>query len=480
MADRDDRKQLQLGLQERIDRIQRAAAEKPRKKQTDSFSVSEIVRIVARSLESLFDALWVEGEVSNLKTPVSGHLYFTLKDARSQLSVVMFRSAAQRLNFRVKDGQKLRCLGRLAVYEAQGRFQLTAESAEPAGVGALQLAFERLKARLSAEGLFDEGHKKPLPLLPRSIAIVTSKTGAALRDVIRVLDGRYPTHLIVCPTTVQGKEAAMEIVSALRRADRLRADLIIVGRGGGSIEDLWAFNTEPVARAIFKAKTPVISAVGHEVDLTISDLVADRRAPTPSAAAEIAVPEMRELTKRVFDLRRRLHRAQLQNLRHQALRLERLRGTVVASRRLLDRGRLRLDELHQQARAAIGLRLGRARQELDGARLGLRDHQPRARLARRRADLQKIIERLTTQIEYAVERKRAQLGEFAALLDAMSPLSVLARGYSVVFDERGRVIRRASDVALGDRLRLRLERGELGCRVDAVEPDPGNREQDEE
>ena len=293
-----------------------------------TLTVSQLVRQASRQLEAKFGEVWVEGEVSNLSRPRSGHLYFTLKDDKAQLSVVMFRGHAGRLRFRIEDGQLLRCRGRLGIYDAQGRFQLTAEAAEPTGVGALQLAFEQLKAQLNKEGLFRARHKQRLPRLPRTIAVVTSPTGAAVRDVIRVLQRRCPVRVVVCPTKVQGDGAAAEVVAALGRADRLNADLIIVGRGGGSLEDLQAFNTELVARAIFAARTPVISAVGHEVDVTIADMVADLRAPTPTGAAELAVPVMTELRDQLAVERQRLHRGARHRLDSAALSMERLRGRL--------------------------------------------------------------------------------------------------------------------------------------------------------
>lgn len=437
-----------------------------------TYTVSELVRQASRRLEARFASVWVEGEVSNLKTPASGHGYFTLKDARAQLAVVMFRAQLARLPFRIEDGQQLRCRGGLAIYGPQGRFQLTAEAAEPAGLGALQLAVEQLKRRLEAEGLFDPSRKKPLPRLPRTIAVVTSPTGAALRDIVRVLHTRCPVRVVVCPTPVQGTDAVSGIVRAMARADRLGADLIIVGRGGGSLEDLKAFNNEGVARAIFSARTPVISAVGHEVDLTIADLVADRRAPTPSAAAEMAVPVQEELCEQL-----RVHRARLGRLIHHrlqegALRLERLERRLGTPLALVNRGRMALDEQVAALLGAMTRSVGARRQLLLRLQARLAAQEPRARLGRHRALLEERRRRLEGAVQRALGRRRSTLERLGARLEALGPLSVLERGFGLVLDENQRVINDVSKTAVGRRLVIRLARGQLRCLVEQVDPDP--------
>jgi len=436
------------------------------------YSVSQLVQLASRAVEARFGDVWVEGEVSNLKKPSSGHLYFTLKDARAQLAVVMFRAAASRLRFQLEDGQKLRCRGKLCIYDAQGRFQLTAEHAEPDGAGALQVAFEQLKRKLEGEGLFDPAKKKPLPRLPRRIAVVTSLTGAALRDILRVLHDRCPVHVTVCPTAVQGDEAPPEIVAALGRADRLGVDLIILGRGGGSQEDLWAFNHEGVARAIFSARTPVISAVGHEIDITIADLVADRRAPTPSAAAELAVPVARELAEQLRVCRGRLERAARQRVAERHLALERLRRRLPTPLALVGRGRMRLDDAGGRLEAGLRRRLERVRGELRRQRERLAAQEPRVRLARDRAALVALGGRLQAGMTRRLERGAAGLARAVARLEALSPLGVLARGYSLVLDAGGRVVREAAQLAVGDRLLLRLHRGQVVSRVEEIPDDP--------
>jgi exodeoxyribonuclease VII large subunit len=433
-----------------------------------TLSVSELVQRASRRLEAAFGDVWVEGEVSNLKTPASGHYYFTLKDARAQLPVVMFRLAVSRLEFRVEDGQRLRCRGRVSIYDRQGRFQLTAVTAEPAGVGALQLAFEQLKQKLEAEGLFDPRHKKPLPALPTTVALVTSPTGAALRDMVRVLHARFPVRVVLSPTPVQGSDAPGEIVRALRRADRLGADVIIVGRGGGSLEDLRAFNHEGVARAIFSAVTPIISAVGHEVDVTIADLVADRRAPTPSAAAEMAVPEERELADQLRVHRLRLGRSMSHLLRRRELALERLDRRLGSPAARLDRARLALDEAAAELQASFTRVLGVRRERAVELRSRLAAQEPRARLARDRAALSQLERELSVRLESGLARRRSRLEQLSGRLEALSPLGVLDRGYGLVLDANRSVIRDISTVAPGQLVTVRLAGGELSCRVEEV------------
>jgi exodeoxyribonuclease VII large subunit len=433
-----------------------------------TYTVSQLVRLAARQLEARFGDLWVEGEVSNLRSPSSGHLYFTLKDSRAQLAVVMFRATASRLKFRVEDGLALRCRGKLSIYDVQGRFQLTVESAEPAGAGAQQLALEQLRRRLEAEGLFDPARKRRLPLLPRQIVIVTSLTGAALRDIVRVLHDRCPVRVVVCPTPVQGSEAPAEIAAALRRADRRGADVIVLGRGGGSSEDLSAFNSEGVARASFASRTPVISAVGHEVDVTIADLVADHRAPTPTAAAELAVPVMAEVQQQQAQQRARLLRAALQRLRDAALSLERLRRRLGSPVDRVNRSRMRLDDATARLATLMLRALGRRRETFGRERTRLASQEPRARLARHRAALGTEATRLSHLLRLRLEHSGGELARAAARLQALSPLAVLARGYGLVQDAAGAVVRDIHGLRRGSPLLVRLQQGELHCTVERV------------
>ena len=321
------------------------------------FSVAEVTGLVKAALESLFPRLWVEGEISNFHRHQSGHLYFTLKDDKAQLRAVMFRSDARAVAFELKDGLKVLCRGRLSVYEPRGEYQLYAEAIQPKGKGALQLAFEQLKEKLKAEGLFDGKRKRQLPLRPRTIGVVTSPTGAAIRDILRILERRYAKlHVIICPARVQGEGAAAEIVEGI---DALGAwpgiDVLIVGRGGGSIEDLWAFNEEPVARAIARSPVPVISAVGHEVDFTIADFVADVRASTPSAAAELVIATEEAFAEKIGTLMRRLGetlRFEVQHLRSDVDELARHRIFQNFEVRLANLAR-RVDELETRGRNVL-------------------------------------------------------------------------------------------------------------------------------
>jgi exodeoxyribonuclease VII large subunit len=432
---------------------------------TQLYTVSQIVHLAGNQLEARFGDIWVEGEVSNLRCPSSGHLYFTLKDTRAQLAVVMFRSAAIRLPFSVEDGLKIRCRGALAIWDAQGKFQLNAESAEPAGAGAQQLALEQLQRKLEAEGLFDVERKRPLPMLPRAIAVVTSPTGAALRDIIRMLHDRCPVRIVVSPTAVQGSEAPAAIVSALRLADRHGVDLIILGRGGGSAEDLSAFNTEVVARAIAATRTPVISAVGHEIDVTIADRVADCRAPTPTAAAELAVPLMAELLQQLQQVKLRLERAARAKIRERALSLERMRRRLGTPLARLSQGRLTLDDVQGRLESAL-LRLLRLRREhLARWTARLAAEEPRLRLARRRSALESAQARLVHATLRRFDRCRGALDRARSRLDDLSPIAVLSRGYGLVLSPDRSVLRDLSSLRAGDPLIVRLQQGEILCRV---------------
>ncbi len=466
----------QLPIAPREEETAKAASVEPRegRREYPPVTVTQLVRWASRHVERRFSRVWVEGEISNLKRPSSGHLYFTLKDRHSQLAVVMFRSAAQRLQVEVEQGQSYRVHGKLTIYEPQGRFQLSAERVEAKGVGELLAAVERLKRKLDAEGLFDPAQKQALPALPCSIALVTSRTGAALRDILRVLETRWPVRVTLCPASVQGREAPLELCEAMRRADDLGADLIIVGRGGGSPEDLQAFNHERVARTLFALKTPTISAVGHEIDVTIADLVADLRAATPSAAAELAVPGRRELE-------RRWQRATDQLARAASRRIERARdvlalrsGALASPARLIDRRRQLLDDRSAALQRALDRALRRRAGRLQALTLRLAQREPSATLARKRSDLDLLVAKLRARWQSAVQARRLALGRTVASLSALSPLAVLARGYSIVQDAEGVALREAGQTEVGARIGVRLHRGRLQARVEAVEPASGD------
>ena len=469
-----------------------APSRPPARPAREVLTVTELTARIRLKLESAYPAVWVEGELSNSHRWKTGHLYFTLKDGNAQIRGVMFRSALRYLRFEPEDGLHVVARGRVSVYEPKGEYQLVAEHFEPVGVGARQLAFDRLRQRLDAEGLFDPARKRALPALPRRIGIVTSLDGAALRDVLTVLGRRFPTaHLVISPTRVQGDGAAREITDALARVARVRAvDVAILTRGGGSIEDLWAFNDEALARAIAGLRVPVISAVGHQTDYTISDFVADVRAPTPSAAAELVVARKAELEDRIGQAAGRLGAALRDAVERRRALVDAVRrrpGLASLSARLAMRDRW-VDELTRRlldrARGAVGLRarhLASLREQLEALDVGLRLARVRTRLemadvrlargmADRSAACRRRLEAARAQVARAAGEGNAagrrRLETVAARLEALSPLGVLARGFAVCWnDDRTAIIRRAGDVAAGDRVRVTLQEGELRCDV---------------
>ncbi len=395
----------------------------------EPLSVSELNARIKGLIESdpVLGSVYVRGELSNYKVYPSGHHYFTLKDAESSLRCVMFRSAASKLRFRPESGMRVTAWGRVAVYPRDGAYQLYCEGLMPEGAGDLQVAYEQLKAKLAAEGLFDPAHKKPIPRYPERIAVITSSAGAAVHDIIRVLRKRWPVaKVVLLPVRVQGVEAPPEIAGALRYANKYRvADVIITGRGGGSIEDLWAFNDERVARAIYASELPVISAVGHEPDVTIADFVADLRAATPSNAAELVAPDVSELRDAIRSAAARLDQA-------------------------IDRG------LTQRRTALTELASRRVMQS------------PTGFIDQRRLELDSIRLRLDAAATGRLHRERQEFARLAAKLDALSPLKVLGRGYSIALDAEGRAVREAAQLKAGDKLDLRLSRGGAKCLVESV------------
>ncbi len=401
------------------------------------FGVAEVNQLVKHLLdgEPMLSSICVRGELSNYKMYPSGHHYFTLKDAEGALRCVMFKGAASKLRFRPENGMAVVASGRITVFPRDGAYQLYCNTLSPLGAGDLAVAFEQLKAKLQAEGLFDPAHKKPLPAYPQRIAVVTSAAGAAVHDMIRILRRRYPlAKVILLPVRVQGAEAPPEIAGAIRYADRWRiGDVIITGRGGGSMEDLWAFNDERVARAIYDCQTPIISAVGHEPDVTISDFVADARASTPSNAAEIAVPDRVDLTRQLRDMQVRLEQSQIARLESLRRRLE----TLADKRCLRDHGAYIQDQ--RMALVHLQQRLG----DLAGAQMG---------------------------------RKRQRFSALAASLDALSPLAVLGRGYAVARNEQGTILKSWQDVTAGETVRVTLGEGGFSARV----LEPYGKEQDDE
>jgi exodeoxyribonuclease VII large subunit len=432
-------------------------------------SVSELTARISNVLASQFSNLWVEGEVSNYRPAQSGHLYFTLKDAKAQVRCVCFRTQAMRLRFRPEDGLKLIVRGSISVYEPRGEYQIYVEHIEPSGVGALQLAFEQLKKRLEAEGLFDVARKKSLPMLPRRIGIVTSPRGAAVRDILRILRRRFPNlHLIVYPVRVQGEGAAEEIVAALNYFSRKKAvDVILLARGGGSIEDLWSFNEESVARAIAACAIPVVSGVGHETDFTIADFVADVRASTPSAAAEIVVKSRLEFQKHLLELEHKISQRMRYVLLEHRHHLKEL-TTHIGFRRLEDllrQHRQQTDEMTSRLAIALEGRIEKLRRRYTVAATRIASFDLRARirtfglrLVQRSTELGVRMERLLGTKIQLWERLRVQL-------DERSPLRVLQRGYAICTDAAGNVVSAADQVAVGAELNVQLARGRLGVEV---------------
>jgi exodeoxyribonuclease VII large subunit len=436
------------------------------------FTVSELTSAVKDTLEGRFGGVWVEGEISNLRVHTSGHVYFTLKDEEAQIRAVLFRSRVRRIRFEPADGLHVLAFGRLDVYAVRGEYQLVCEVLEPKGLGALQLAFEQLKARLYDEGLFDAARKRPLPALPRRVGLVTSPTGAAVRDFLRIVTRRFAgLQVLVCPVRVQGETAAGEIAAALGTLNRLgNLDVIVLARGGGSLEDLWAFNEEAVARAIAASKIPVISAVGHETDVTIADFVADLRAPTPSAAAELVVREKTELVRQVATLGTRLGRAMRQRAGRLADRLADFRRRRVLTdpgRPLRDWAR-RVDDLGTRLGGAMARKDARARELLDRAARALRPGLLAAPVRHQRRLVGQLGGRLERGAREAAAGRRRAMEGMAARLDGLSPLACLARGYAIAALPSGEVLTRADRVEPGERVTVRLHEGSLGCRVEDV------------
>lgn len=434
-------------------------------------TVTRLTALLRGVLEENFEQVWVQGEVSNLSTPSSGHFYFTLKDTGAQLRCVMFKGAARNLKFRPADGMGLIVRGHVSVYDQRGEYQLICEYLEPAGVGALQLAFAQLKERLAREGLFDEVHKKPLPPFPRRVGIITSPTGAAIHDMLNVLKRRFASlEILLYPVRVQGEGSALEIARAIDDMNRLgQVDVLIVGRGGGSLEDLWAFNEEAVARAVHRSRLPVISAVGHETDWTICDFVADLRAPTPSAAAELVVASSVELRSRLESFQHRLLFAMEGRLAALAARVDAHRRALHDPSTMLGHLSQRVDDLTDRLERALENSAARGRSEFENLRAELFHFSPARRVEqlRQRVDLLKMqSERLMSE---KLERARQSFGDNAARLEVLSPLKTLSRGYAIATTADGSVVTEAGQLAVGGQVRLSLHRGGATCRVETVE-----------
>ncbi|MBI4000354.1 MAG: exodeoxyribonuclease VII large subunit [Nitrospira defluvii] len=438
-------------------------------------SVSDVTRLIRDSLEDQFRDIWIEGEVSNLRAPTSGHLYFTIKDEQSQLRAVFFRSGVSRLRFALQEGMAIIARGRISVYESRGEYQLVIDSVEPQGIGAFQLAFEQLKERLAREGLFDDARKRPLPTFPRTVGIVTSITGAAIRDILAVLRRRCPlVHVLIAPVPVQGEGAAERIAAAIMALSTMpEVEVLIVGRGGGASEDLWAFNEEVVVRAITQSRVPVVSAVGHEIDVTLSDFAADCRAPTPSAAAAAVVPVLDELAERLDEVNIRLRRTMQTLVVMQRHRLDTSLRILRETRFRMQAQAQRLDELSDGLLRSFTERLTLLRRGMAERHHALLTESPQSKIRTSFVLLPQLCKRLEQEARRGLFYRRQSVEAHMTALDALSPLAILKRGYSVIQTvPSGQVVRRASEVAVGEVLHARLSEGRLLCLVKEVWPHP--------
>ena len=439
--------------------------------------VRELVGQVRELVEQEYGDVWVEGEISNFRPAPSGHVYFTLKDADAQLPIVLFRRQAMLLRFRPEDGLHVLVRGRVSVYEQRGQMQLVAETMEPVGAGSLQLAFEQLKARLKAEGLFDADRKQPLPAFPRTVGIVTSPTGAVIRDFLNIVGRRHSgLNVLLCPVSVQGDSAPAEIEAALAELNASGlVDAIVLARGGGSLEDLAAFNSERVARAIAASRLPVVSAIGHETDFTIADFVADLRAPTPSAAAELITEAQHKIAEYLADQSHRLERAARYQILQARQRLTRLPDSRAEGRMaaLLHRLEQRRDELAFRLETALTGQLRQRQRQVAELAAAVLRHDPRQNLAQARERLQACRTRLDRTMERMLHTAASSVSALDARLHSLSPLAVLERGYALVLDAEGGLVRSTAQLAPGNLVTTRLSDGAFTSRVETTAPNPG-------
>lgn len=440
------------------------------------WSVAQLTRRIKGLLENEIGSVWVSGEISNWKVAASGHAYFTLKDADAQIDAVIFKGRLSRLRFEPESGLEVLAQGSVSVYERRGNYQIILNDMQPKGVGALQLAFEKLKKKLSEEGLFDDAIKKPLPRFPKKIGIVTSPTGAAIRDILNVINRRFAhVHILLHPARVQGDEAAPEIAHAIQTLDQQGIDVMIVGRGGGSLEDLWPFNEEVVVRAIHQATTPIISAVGHEVDFSLSDFAADLRAPTPSAAAELVVQEQQALADQLQLFKKRMWRGLnfgLQQVRH---RLEQAKAsyTFQQPEELFRQHQQECDDLRMRLEDALVEQARNQRHRLEKLHRSLELLSPVAKVQRTRDRLHALQQRLIQQRDGGITQGRARLNPLAAKLNALSPIAILDRGYALTFKEPDNtLVRNANELNPNDTVRVRLGKGSIRATVNTIEDTP--------
>ena len=434
-------------------------------------SVSELTSVIKSTLENNFTDVWVEGEIFNFRVPSSGHIYFTLKDNSSQIRAVLFRPTARMLKFVPKEGLHVLCRGRITVYEFRGEYQIVIEYMEPKGIGALLMAFEQLKERLFKEGLFDESRKRPIPPFPKKIGIVTSPTGAAIRDILKVIERRFAgVEIVISPASVQGERAAPEIVDAIGDLNSIEGiEVIIVTRGGGGIEDLWPFNEEIVARAIFNSKIPVISAVGHEIDYTIADFVADLRAPTPSAAAEMVVKNKEDIQRHLVTLYQRLLYAEKTFLGNKRERINSLSTRVFSPEREIGRYFQRLDDVEVRLRNGIKRIIKDRQHNIETLIKDINSFNPQNRIQLYRHRMDTSLNSLFKNFSHILALKREGFHGVVAMLDSLSPLAILSRGYSITYKLPGQsIIKSSADVQGGDKVEVKLHDGSITCLVEDI------------
>jgi exodeoxyribonuclease VII large subunit len=437
-------------------------------------TVSQLNDNIKFLLEETYDLLLVEGEISNLRRPQSGHVYFTLKDEKSQIKAVFFRQYGgyvRRNNFELEEGLKVLCRARLNVYLPRGEYQLVVESVEPLGVGALQKAFEQLKAKLFSEGLFDECHKKSLPFLPEKIGVITSPSGAVIRDILNITKRRFPiSDILIAPVRVQGGEAVADIMQALRNLHSYgNIDVIIIARGGGSLEDLAPFNDEALARAVFNSSVPIISAVGHETDFTICDFVADLRAPTPSAAAELVVPQRLDLIANIDRLRQRLASEICRHLELNRDRLVGLQDRLKDPRRFVVNLKIKLDDLKEELTSVFYHERQRLNREIRQMELRLKHQSPAIKIRERNIFLNNIQKNLLSNFSFRLSACKEKLRKNSAVLESLSPLAVLQRGYSITtLITSGKVVRQTDDLKIGEDVNVRLARGNFNAKIEKI------------
>ncbi|WP_100331521.1 exodeoxyribonuclease VII large subunit [Bacillus xiapuensis] len=437
------------------------------------------VKALTKYIKRKFDAdphltnVLVKGEISNFKRHSSGHMYFTLKDDKARILAVMFSSANRMLKFRPENGMQVLIKADVTVYESGGQYQMYVKSMQPDGIGELYLAFDQLKKKLEKKGLFDESQKRPLPVYPKTIGVVTSPTGAAVRDILTTIKRRYPiAEILVYPALVQGENAAPSIVSAINTANRdQRAEVLIVGRGGGSIEELWAFNEEQVAMAIRQSHIPVISAVGHETDFTIADFAADRRAPTPTGGAEIAVPHLEEVLEKLAVRKNRLNRAMSEKIRRERKRYQNLKGSYIMRnpQALYRQQAERLDRLNEKLACEQLIHLKQARSSIEELSGRLNRSHPRRRISEAYEGLNRLNDALAKQMKQVLTAKEEIFKQKVSVLHALSPLKVMERGYSLSYNERNQLIKSSRDAAAGEKLTVQLTDGSLHCQIQSIE-----------